>query len=178
MKKVIAFLCLLWSVSVFSQHRMYIGGEAGLSHGGESDMSFVRVAPFVGYELNDKWDIGLYVAYLSSYQEKKSDKFSLYFALAPFARYYFKEKGVFQPFIESSVGYSFSDQKINSEKKESKEGFEIGLKPGFCVKLHEKIRLSAKFAFIGYRKDYLTYENGYIGHFNLNNLDLGLIIDF
>lgn len=176
MKKVIVFLLLLWSVSSFSQNRIYVGGEVGLSYYEKSDISSIRITPLVGYELNSKWDIGAYIGY-SYMQDNNGDKSSYSFSLAPFARYNFSEKGLFRLFIEGGAGYSYSDMEFSVVKHDKRNGFEVGLKPGFTVKLHDNIRFSAKFAFIGYRKNYLAYENGYFGNLSLNNLDLGLIVN-
>lgn len=168
-------LSLMTSVCT-AQDRIYVGGEVGLSYLDDTDVSSIKIAPTIGYKLNNKWDIGAYIGY-TYMQENGGDKTSYSVSIAPYARYYFMEKGLFQLFLDMGAGYSYSDMAFANIQRDNRNGFEVGFKPGFAIKLHDKIRLTTKIAFVGYRKDYLTYDNGYFGTISLNNLDFGLIIN-
>lgn len=179
MKRALFLILLSISIFGYSQERVYVGGEFGISHNTDDDITSFRISPNIGYKLNNKFDIGTYIGY-RYLQENEDDGIKSYaFSISPYLRYYTKERGRFNVFFDGSVGYSYSDNKYNDSyiNLGNKNGIEVGVRPGIFANLFNNISVISRIGFIGYRKNYSLYETGFDASLNLSNIDIGLIIN-
>lgn len=119
------------------------------------DKTSFSITPDVGYNLSEKWAVGVELAYAhNGYDGDKLN--SNAFALAPYARYSFYENKIVRLFLD--MGFGFSTYK--AKHADSVNGFEIGVKPGLAVKLNDNFSFITKVGFAGYRDDYYRNMNG------------------
>ena len=106
MKK--SLLALLFAVALAVPalaENMWVGGEFSYNHNsqqGEDSTSSFYIAPEFGYNLNEKFDIGLDVSYgYDDFGEESLTSFSI----APFVRYKIFEIGNFDFLIKGKIYY-------------------------------------------------------------------------
>lgn len=181
MKKILLLLVVMVAVASASA-QVYVAGNVGFWHDDDKDITNFRIEPEVGYNLNDQWALGINLGYMHSKGEiavgiiEGTVKVNA-FMVAPYARYTYFEKGIVRLFLDG--GFGFSTYKLKGGDNEN--GFEIGIKPGIAIKLNDRISLTSKLGFIGYRDDYSyssSYNNGFgIGVFG-EDLSLGVSVSF
>ncbi|MDD6210047.1 MAG: outer membrane beta-barrel protein [Bacteroidales bacterium] len=174
MKKIILSLMVLFSVAANAQN-FYLSGSLSLWHDGDADLTTFQLVPDFGYNFNDKWAAGVELGY----GHYKADGKANAFAISPYARYTFFQKGMVRLFAEGGVGFSTYKVKDGGD---ATNGFSIGIKPGIFIDLTEHFSLIAKYGFLGYCDDYAMIGNGLqsIGglNFNPSTLSFGLHYEF
>ena len=172
MKKIAVFLFVAM-VALSAKAQVYVGGSLGFWHNDDGKGKTTSIiAPEIGYNINPKWSIGGTVIL----SHTKLDKYNTNgFGIAPYARYSYYENERVRLFVDGGFGLS-SKKEFNSDEREG--GFEIGLKPGFSLKLNDKFSVLAKCGFLGYRDDYLMGEDGTGLSLSGENLSFGLYYQF
>ena len=140
-------------VAVFAAMNMnaqvFVGGSVGFGSakvgGGESQSTY-KIAPEVGYNLNDQWAIGVALGY-----QKGSCNFGSFdfnpgetevFSVNPYARYTFLNSDMVNVFIDGAIGFA--------SYKDLGSAFQAGLHPGIALKASDKISLVAHVGFVGF----------------------------
>lgn len=146
MKKIIAtFAIVLAAVSASAQ--TYVGGSVGFTStdvkGEDKSVTSLCIAPEVGYNLNEKWALGIGVGYYYTKQESSLNMISV----APYARYTVVKSGKFSFFVDGE----FSFVSAKPEEGDSYTGWSLGLKPGVRFDITEKIHATASLGFLGYQ---------------------------
>jgi len=176
MKKLVLLLCVV-AFTVSAKAQIYLGGSFNITHDGDRDATEFTLAPEIGYKLNKNWEFGAEIGYTHNskdwaYKDEDFDVNSFHFA--PYARWSYLNKGMFHLFLEG--GFGFSTSKV--EDHDSKNGFEIGIKPGMAFDVADHFSFIAKFGFLGYRDDY-KYDNSVSGiSVNTEDLSIGFVYSF
>ena len=161
-KLLICLFVALVAMSAKAQEGVYVGGS--LSFWGGDDVSSFGIAPEVGYNFSDKWAVG---GMLILQYAKANDVKVTGFAFSPYVRYTFFENKVLRLFADGNVGVQTAHVKGSHNNT---NGFEVGVRPGLEIKATKHLSFLAKFAFLGYRDDYLGYSNG--GGLSVDGKDL------
>lgn len=149
---------------------MYLGGGISLWRNSDADRTKFSISPDFGYNLNERWAIGGELIF--SHESGDEDYTSNAFALAPYARYSFYENKIVRLFLDMGLGFSTSKVK----HADSKNGFEVGIKPGMAIKLNSHFSLITKVGFAGFRDDYFRGEDGF--GVTLEGEDISIGIDY
>lgn len=161
--------------------RIWTGGSMGIKtnkiSGGGKLINF-NIIPELGYNLSERWGIGLKLGYRHdesyvSQAKVKSDGFTI----NPFARYSFLNGKIGGLFVDTGVGYSYSKEKESGIKRQE---WEAGLRPGVRLNVSDNVALTGKFGFLGYQ--YEKYggrkTNTFGFDFDLTQVQLGVNIVF
>lgn len=176
MKKIL-FSLLFVCCSLAASAQVWVGGSVGLNFtkpdGGDGITTLV-IAPEVGYNLNEKWGIG--VALEEAALFTKSDNGNA-FSLAPFARYSFARVGIANFFVDGGVQFGTQNFDEAYQKMGSVTTFGLGVRPGVKVELNEHLALEAKTGYLGFRHISDTANQFGLG-VNNENLSFGLVYEF
>ena len=129
----------------------YVGGSIGFGSvktiEGDTESTY-KIAPEVGYRLNDNLAIGLSVGY----QKGSCDFGSVYsfmrdaeletFIFNPYVRYTFLTFGMIDVFADG--GFSIITE------KDFGNGFQFGVRPGIALNLSDKVSLVSGIGFFGF----------------------------
>lgn len=170
MKKIVLFLFIVVATLSVNAQSVYVGGAFGLWHNSDADMTSFKIAPEVGYNLNEKWAVGAVLEYEHA---SEGDLSGNAFSIAPYARYSFYENKLVRLFVDGGLALGVS--KI--EDMDSNTVFEIGFKPGIAIKLNEHFSLVAKYGFLGYRNEY-TSDPGFGLKVSSEDLTFGFHYEF
>ena len=152
MKKII-LTAVVAAASLCANAPVWLGGSVAFNSVspkvGDSNTSF-KIAPTIGYSLDENWDIALEVSYADfgdgddfvENDKRVEDKFMI----APFARYSFAKCGIATFFVDGGFGFG----KTNYLNGTDAQTFNIGLRPGVKVELSPKVDLDAKLGYLGY----------------------------
>lgn len=146
MKKFIAtFVIVLAAIGASAQ--TYLGGGFSFSStdvsGEDKSITQITLAPEIGYNLDNKWAIGLGVGYTYAKQESSYNIISV----APYVRYTVAKTGIVSFFIDGE--FQFASAK--PEEGDSSTGWSLGLKPGVRFDITKKIFATASVGFLGYQ---------------------------
>ena len=184
MKKVIAtFVIALATISASAQ--TYLGGGIGFSStdmkGEDKSLTQFTITPEIGYNLDEKWALGLGVSYCYAKQESSSNTI----IVAPYVRYTVAKAGICSFFIDGEFAFA----SMKPEDVDSSTGWSLGVKPGVRFDITKKLFATASLGFLGYQdtSDFdgeKTFGFGFSGnggnYFANNNagLKLGLYYNF
>lgn len=153
----------------------YLGGGISLWRNNDVDKTSFSITPDVGYNLSEKWAVGVELAYAHKGYDGEDAISTNAFALAPYARYSFYENKIVRLFLDMGFGFSTYKEK----HVDSVNGFEIGVKPGLAVKLNDNFSFITKVGFAGYRDDYYRgEENGFGVGLDGENISIGIEYEF
>ena len=187
MKRILVAVLLLTGMSAMQaqESKFYVGGTLGFTwskmktdDGSQSGAS-VKVMPEVGYNLSDKWAVGLSLGYSHGYaafggidfNDLKSIANAVAstaadvandgpaklnsFRFAPYARYNFWQTGKLKFFLEGSLGYVHVG--MTGDALEDRLGenptlnvVELNIRPGLSFDASKKITLVAKVGSLGF----------------------------
>lgn len=183
-KIVLTLLSVITAVTVCAQEsklsrevpnlkKVYIGGAFSLWHDKDIDKTTFQIAPEVGYNFTDKWALGVAIGY-GHY--KTGDIKANAFALTPYVRFTYFQKGVVRLFADGNIGFSTYKEKGG----DATNGFIIGIRPGIAVDLTNNLYILAKYGFLGYCDDYAMLGGGTqsIGGLNLDMTTLSFGINY
>ena len=154
--------------SIAASAQVYVGGSLSVWNDDDADKTGFFIAPEVGYNINSNWAVGIELAYAD---KNASSYGASTFAVSPYARYTYFNQGVVSLFVDGGFSYATIDADGVDD------GFNIGLKPGFAVKLSDKFSLVSKFGFLGYASDYPNVGTGFGLDFT-NNVSFGFFVNF
>lgn len=187
MKRILLAVFLLTGMSAMQaqESKFYVGGTLGFTwskmktdDGSQSGAS-VKVMPEVGYNLSDKWAVGVSLGYSHGYaafggidfNDLKSIANAVAstaadvandglaklnsFRFAPYARYNFWQTGKLKFFLEGSLGYVHVG--MTGDALEDRLGenptlnvVELNIRPGLSFDASKKITLVAKVGSLGF----------------------------
>lgn len=195
MKKVMLMVAFMVA-AVAASAQVYIGGSLGVSStkepyrdgGVESDaVTKFRLNPEVGYNLDDKWAVGIGLGFDYG---KQGDVKNTGFEIAPYARWTFARWNKVSLFLEGGLSYSFDKVKKEYEddgetisKEEKTSYFKIGVKPGLRVDLTDHFALMTRLGWLGYTctmPDGDDMNNGSSFGFDVSgeNISFGVLYNF
>lgn len=148
MKKILAFAVMAIMTLGASAQGWFAGGSLGLWRNATDNETTFRIAPELGYNLNNKWAVAGEISYTYKYA---GDVKSNVFSINPYARYTYFTTGPVNFFLDGGVGLGFGSSKLNGHKSDTVAIYEIGFKPGIAVNVSKKVSLVAHFGFLGYR---------------------------
>lgn len=156
MKK--SLLALLFAVALAVPalaENMWIGGnlsyQSSSLKGGSKDVdaNMFTIQPEFGYNLNEKWDIGLDLSY-SSGKGTIGEQFGIElptakepnsiskFGIAPFARYHVMQIGDFDVMLKGSLFYSKAEiENVEGSDKTKMTGYGIAIAPVISYSINE-----------------------------------------
>ena len=180
MKKIMMTLAAV-AVAATMNAQVYLGGNVGVatsSYDGNSSTIW-SILPEVGYNINDKWAVGMTVGYGESRVKVKNvatEKVKT-FQVSPYARYTFVKFDKVNLFVDGGVGYkheNYAGVKTNT--------FAVGFKPGVAVNLNEKLSFVAHVGFLGYENEKVKGDDKSTNTFgfdlNGNALSFGVYYNF
>lgn len=176
MKKFIAAVAVAMC-SLTASAQMWVGGSLGFSvvdyAGNSSNLTTLTIAPTLGYELSEKWEIGVSIEETAIFAGDNVNAFGI----APFARLNFFKSGIATIFVDG--GFSVSTQNYNSSyvKTDSHTGFGLGVRPGVKVELSKNLSLETKTGFLGVKTVTDSYTTFGLG-VNNEDLSVGLVYEF
>ncbi|MCD7900635.1 MAG: porin family protein [Bacteroides sp.] len=181
MKKILLLLVVIVAATSVSA-QVYVGGNVGFWRDDDADYTNFRFEPEIGYNLDNQWALGINLGYLHSKGKynligyEGTVKLNALMA-APYVRYTYLEAGIVRLFLDG--GFGFTTWKVKGH--DSENGFEIGIKPGIAIKLNDRISLTGKVGFVGYRDDYLYAaddSNGFGLSLAGEDLTVGISVNF
>ncbi len=142
MKKFLMTVAFV-ATSVIASAQVYVGGGVSFhstDDGVESSTEF-GIIPEVGYQLNEKWGVGLELGYLS---QKDGDVTTV--SIAPYARYTFVNWGKVSLFADGQFQFA----QIDTEGSYKVNAWSIGVRPGLKVALTDRLSAVTKVGWLGY----------------------------
>lgn len=174
-KLFLLVVIVMATITASAQEGIYLGGGISLWRNNDVDKTSFSITPDVGYNLSEKWAVGVELAYTHKGYDEDYKVSTNAFALAPYARYSFYENKIVRLFLD--MGFGFSTYK--AKHADSVNGFEIGVKPGLAVKLNDNFSFITKVGFAGYRDDYYRgEENGFGVGLETENISIGIEYEF
>lgn len=187
MKKLFSSLIALLA-TVAASAQVYVGGEVGLWRNTDDNHTSFTVAPQVGYNLNDKWAIGLEFMYNHEYYDGVKANGA---GVAPYARYTVAKAGPVSFMLDGGVGFATYKAKYKEYESDSYNAWQIGITPAIKVSLTKKVDFIASLGFLGYRdNDDMADvdgekvsapafgEKGFGFSFSSNDLKFGVVYNF
>lgn len=182
MKKL--FLTLVVAlVSVAASAQLYVGGEVGYWRDYQANQTEFSIAPEVGYNLSDKWALGLSFGYVHNYvgdENHLTDGTKINaVTVNPYARFTYAKFGPVKLFLDG--GFNVDAVKVK-DADDSSIAWGIGVKPGVSVNLTEKVSFVAHVGFLGFQDaddDIASaYKRGFGFDIDGNKLQFGLYYNF
>lgn len=174
------FLTLLVAVmGLTASAQVYTGGEVGLWRNYDANKTNFTIAPEIGYNLSDKWAIGVGLDYTHLYNKGVKDNS---IGINLYGRYNALSFGPVSFFVDGGAGFFTDNVKVGDGDSESYNAWEVGLKPGVKVSLTKKLDFVAHMGFLGYRdcddelRDFV--DNGLGFKFSSRDLSFGLLFNF
>lgn len=143
MKKLL-LTALVALVGITASAQVYVGGELGFWRNYDANETYLTVNPEVGYNLSDKWAVGVDLGY--GYEYDNGAKIRS-FKVNPYLRYKIADFGPVNVFIDGEAGVG-SRHLVHGG---TVTDWEVGVKPGVAVNLNEKLSFVTHFGFVGYR---------------------------
>lgn len=167
MKKFILTL-LVVVVSLTASAQVYVGGNVGFWRNTDANRTSFTIAPEVGYNLSDKWALGIGIGYKYNYggvgnvidgeygfdewfefdDEEGAGSKSHTLNVDPYARWNYVKFGPVSFFLDMGFGISLTKYKGGGD---ALVGWNLGVKPGLKVSLAKQIDFVAHLGFLGYR---------------------------
>ena len=189
MKKIIlAALLALGSLTANAQ--IYVGGETGLWRNADNNNTDFTLRPEVGYELSEKWDLGLSVGFSHDYNGgKKHKSYTKTNAceVNPYARWTFAQWGPVHLFLEMGFGFETYKVKAGDDDDHVVEGdaqkaWNVGVKPGLSIDVAKHLQFITHVGFLGYRDSDDKFDahknDGFGFQLQSDNLTVGLLYKF
>ena len=185
------FLTLMVAIFALTANaQFYVGGETGLWRNTDNNNTDFTLRPEFGYELNEKWDIGLGFGFSHNYDgAKKHDEYTTKvntFEINPYARWTYAKLGPVNLFLEMGFGLESYKVKVGDDnaevKSDAQTAWNLGVKPGLSINVAKHLQFITHLGFLGYRGSddkFNGHKNDGFG-FNLQSEDLtlGLIYKF
>jgi hypothetical protein len=176
MKKFI-MTCAAAMVAMVMDAQFYAGGSLGIeteSHDGDTETTLL-LKPEVGYNLNEKFSVGMVFGYGESGRGEHKLKS---FTINPYVRYNALSIDKLTVFLDGGFGYE--NQKLGEVKTNI---WSFGVKPGLAIALNKKISFVTHVGFVGFESskpntDGAKATNTFGAKVNGNKLDFGVYYNF
>lgn len=139
------------SLGAFAQDNLknvYVGGSLGIWRNQSDKVTTIKIAPEVGYNINDTWAVGTQIGY--QYIGKKHASNSS-FIFDPYARWTYLRSGMVQLFVDGGVDFSLGHTSWDGKDSDVSASFGIGLKPGVALNFNKHFSIVAHLGFLGYQ---------------------------
>ena len=188
MKKIIlAALVALGSLTANAQ--IYVGGETGLWRNADNNNTDFTLRPEIGYELNEKWDLGMALGFSHDYNgNKKHSNYTKMNAIEinPYARWTYAKLGPVNLFLEMGFGFETYKVKAGDDdvevKGDAQNAWNLGVKPGLSVNVAKHLQFITHLGFLGYRDSDDEFDahkhDGFGFQLQSDNLTVGLLYKF
>lgn len=143
MKKLL-LTALVALVGITASAQVYVGGELGFWRNYDANETYLSINPEVGYNLNDKWAVGVDLGFAHDYLN--GGKVNSY-NVNPYVRYTAAKLGPVNVFVDGTAGVG----SIHFVHANTYTSWEVGVKPGVAVNLNDKLSFVTHFGFVGYR---------------------------
>ncbi len=177
-------MALVAVMSLTASAQVYVGGSVGLWRDYNANETSFNLIPEAGYNLSDKWAIGLKLGYVHEYdQGVKANGFGV----KPYARWSYAKLGPVRFFLDMGFGFNTYKTKVDvgnaTVKSDPFNAWEIGVSPGLAVSLTEKLDFVAHVGFLGFRDSddgsrAAFGSDGFGFNVDGNNLTFGLYYNF
>lgn len=171
MKKIVLLLFVAIATLSVKAQDIYMGGNFSLWHNDDADNTAFTIAPEIGYNLDEKWALGVTLGFK---HESESDISVNTFMIEPYARFSYYENKIVRLFVDGGFGFATSKM----EDADAVNGFEIGIKPGIAIKLNQHFSLIAKCGFLGYQDDYSEAGSAFGLKLGSEDLSFGFHYEF
>lgn len=188
MKKLLMTL-LVAVFSLTASAQFYVGGQAGFWRNSDANHTNFTLRPEFGYQINDKWDIGMGFGFSHDYNGYSVEVGDLEVELDhvkvngitfdPYARWSFAKLGPVHFFLD--MGFGINTYKVKADgdyESDAQVGWRIGVQPGMRVAIAKHLDFVAHVGFLGYQEaddGFCSYgEDGFGFNVNGNNLTFGL----
>lgn len=172
-------------VAVVASAQVYVGGQVGLWRNTDANHTSFSIQPEVGYNLSDKWAIGIGVGYAYNYNDGLKVNAA---TVNPYARYTVAKAGPVSFLLDGGFGFSTAKAKMDGYSSDSYNAWEIGITPAVKVSLAKNVDFIASLGFLGYRDNddaaegidlsKVYGEKGFGFSFSSNDLKFGVIYNF
>lgn len=155
----------------------YIGGELGLWRDWDNNQTTFKIAPELGYNLTDKWAIGIYLGYEHDYSNGVAVNGV---DINPYARFTFAKVDRVNFFVDGGFDVAYAKAQRDGHKLYDATPWNIGFRPGMAVNLNEKCALVAHLGFLGYadNDDVEGRPNGLGFDFSSYTVNFGFYYNF
>jgi len=173
MKKLF-LTAVLAVVTLTASAQVYVGGELGFWRDWDANKTEFTLAPEVGYNLSDKWAVGLEFMYNHDYDGHKRNTVGI----APYARFTYAKWGPVNLFLDG--GFLFAASKVK-DTDSSSNAWNVGIKPGLSVDLTEKLSFITHVGFLGYQDaddSYGAFKRGFGFDLKGHSLTFGINYNF
>ena len=177
-------MALVAVMSLTASAQVYVGGSVGFWRDYNANETSFNLIPEVGYNLSDKWAIGINVGYAHEYDAPvKANGF----VVKPYARWSYAKLGPVRFFLDMGFGFDTYKTKVDmgnrTVKSDPFNAWEIGVSPGLAVGLSEHLDFIAHVGFLGFRdsddgSSAAFGRNGFGFNVDGNNLTFGLNYKF
>lgn len=178
MKKLFLTLAVA-AASLTASAQVYVGGEVGFWRNSDANHTNFTIHPEVGYQLSDKWDLGIGIGYQHDYESHAKVNG---FAVDPYARWSFVKFGPVSMFLDMGFGVNTYKTKIGDHSSDAQVGWRVGVQPGLKVALCKNLDFIAHVGFLGYQDaddEFCSYgEDGFGFNVSGNNLNFGVVYKF
>lgn len=99
-KLFLLVVIVMAAISASAQEGIYLGGGISLWRNNDLDKTSFSITPDVGYNLSEKWAVGVELAYAHNGYDGEDAISTNAFALAPYARYSFYENKIVRLFLD------------------------------------------------------------------------------
>lgn len=149
------------------------GGTVGFDkdESGGVETSRFDIAPKIGYFLEDDIEIGAAAGF--SQLEVNNEKTQTY-GVAPYVRKYWMPEARFMPFIQGDVLLGWGED----ANDDSEFAWGINLRPGFMYRFSKRVAFDTTIGRIGYNNNGGDNNESYGVRFDLQNINLGVIVFF
>ena len=133
-KLFLLVVIVMAAITASAQEGIYLGGGISLWRNNDVDKTSFSITPDVGYNLSEKWAVGVELAYAhKGYDGEDCNKHEcICFWLRMHVTLSMKTR-LYVLFLDMGFGFSTYKEK----HVDSVNGFEIGVKPGLAVKLND-----------------------------------------
>lgn len=170
MKKILLTL-LVSLVALTASAQAYIGGGVGVWRNTDDNFTNFTLKPEVGYNLSDKWALGIGLDFTHNYynpHEVDDDDYGKVntFSIDPYARWSFVKFGPVKLFLDMGFGVGVVKAKGADD---SYVNWNVGLRPGVKVSLTKNLDFIAHAGFLGFKGcDDEVAKTGYDRGFGFN----------
>ena len=191
MKKIILTVAVA-AAALSANAQAYIGGELGVWHDPDADKTTFSIHPEVGYDLSEKWALGIDLGYnfgntkktaevlgheVASVTTKTHD-----FTINPYARWSFVKFGPAKLFLDMGFGIDVQKEKVGDTSSDANTAWRVGVQPGIAVNLSKHVDFVAHLGFLGYCDSNdgknSAYGNGFGFKVSGNDLTFGIEYHF
>ena len=168
MKKTLFLSLILLTFSMSISAQIWLGGELAVKNNatslGELEMnkkSSVEIMPEAGWNLSDKWAIGLQLGFshfsqgqISIIDQTVTGNINI-FSIKPFTRYTFYKIDKFSFFTDACIGF----KSISISDYDTIYGIGITINPGLSYDINHKWSLVAHIGNTGYEHTWMKLRN-------------------